>query len=68
MDEPVELARRLDQRRIAPRRDVIDDGAGGRLDISRDLPLGREKRLKARGKIGAAAIDADRHGDVSGKT
>ena len=41
--EPVELARRLDQRRIAARGHVVDDGAGRRLDIGRNLALGGRK-------------------------
>ena len=42
--EPVEFSRRLDQRRIAARRHVIDDGAGRALDIGGDLALAGEKR------------------------
>jgi len=39
----VEFARRLDQRQVAPRRHIVDNGAGGALDIGRYLTLHREK-------------------------
>src|SRR6266403_584447 len=41
--KPVELACRLDQRDVASRRDVIDDGAGRGLDVGGYLALGRKK-------------------------
>ncbi len=52
--KPVELARRLDQRDIASMSHVIDNGAGGGLDIGRYLALRREKAREPFGEIGAA--------------
>ncbi len=60
--EPVEFARRLDQRRVAARGHVVDDGAGGGLDIGRHLALGREKARESLSEIGAAAVEANGHG------
>ena len=60
--EPVEFARRLDQRRVAARRDVVDDGADGALDIGRYLALHREKIGESFGEIGAASVETNRHG------
>ena len=51
--KPVELPRRLDQRDVASRRHVIDDGAGGGLDVGGYLALGREKAREPFGEIGA---------------
>src|ERR1700687_2431678 len=58
----VELAGRLDQRDVASRSHVIDDGAGGGLDIGRYLALGREESRESRGKIGAASVETNGHG------
>ncbi len=52
--KPVELARRLDQRDVASTSHVIDDGAGGGLDVGGYLALGREKAREPFGEIGAA--------------
>jgi hypothetical protein len=60
--EPVEFAGRLDQGRVAARGHVIDDGAGGALDIGRNLAFGGEELLEAWTKIGAAGIQANGHG------
>ena len=54
--QPVEFSRRLEQRGIAARGHVIDNGAGRRLDVGRDLAFHREKRVETPGEIGAAAI------------
>ncbi len=59
--EPVEFSRGLDQRGVAARRHVIDDGAGRPLDIGRRLALGGEKRAEALVEIGAASVEADGH-------
>ncbi len=64
--EPVELAGRLDQGRVAPRRHVIDDGSGRRLDISGRLALAGQEACELLGKIGAVAVEANGHGGVSG--
>ena len=56
------FSRRLDQRRIAARGHVIDDGAGGALDIGRNLALGGEKVGESLVEIGAAAVEANGHG------
>ena len=60
--EPVELARRLDQRGVAARRHVVDDGAGRGLDIGRYLALGAEKIRELPGEIGAAVVETNGHG------
>ena len=54
--KPVEFAGRLDQGRVAAGRDVIDDGAGGGLDIGGNLALGGEKARESCGEVGAAAV------------
>ena len=64
--EPVELSRRLDQRRVAARGDVVDDGAGGKLDIGRYLALHPQEKRESLGEIGAVAVEADRHGGSGG--
>ena len=68
--EPVELFGRLEQGGVAARGHVIDDGAGGALDIGRNLALGGEELLESRAEIGAAGIQANGHGgflrDVEG--
>ncbi len=66
--EPVELPGRRDQRRIAMLRNVIDDGARGRVDIGGDFPLHVEKGVEALGEIGAVAGEADRHSRVRQET
>ena len=60
--EPVEFARRLDQRRVAARGHVVDDGAGRRLDIGRHLALGGEKVSELPVEIGAAVVETNGHG------
>ena len=60
--EPVEFARRLDQRGVAARGHVVDNGAGRRLDIGRYLALGAEKVSELAGKIGAAVVETNGHG------
>ena len=60
--QAVEFRRCLDQRRIAPRRHVADDGAHGDIDIGGDLALRRQKNVKTLAEIGAAVIETDRHG------
>ena len=61
--EPVEFARGLEQRRVAARGDVIDDGARRRLDIGRNLALGRRENAANRSvEIGAASLESDGHG------
>ena len=64
--EPVELFGRLDQGGVAARSHVIDDGAGGALDIGRNLALGGEKRRKPLVEIGAASVEANGHGGFLG--
>jgi len=59
--ETVELARRLDQRKVAPRGHVVDDGRVA-ASISADyLALGREKARESFGEIGAAAVETNGH-------
>ena len=64
--EPVEFSGRLDQGGVAARGHVIDDGAGGALDIGRNLALGGEKRRKPLVEIGAASVEANGHGGFLG--
>ncbi len=64
--EPVEFFRGLDQGGVAARRHVIDDGAGGPLDIGRRLALGAEERRKTRVEIGAVFVEANGHGGFLG--
>jgi hypothetical protein len=52
----VEFARRLDQREVAPRRHIVDDGAGRALDIGRYLALHREKISESLDEIGAVSV------------
>jgi len=54
--QPVEFSRRLDQRRVAARGHVVDNGAGRRLDVDRHLAFHREKRVETPGEIGAASV------------
>ena len=63
--DAVMLAGELDQRRIAARRHIRQDGAHHRLHIARRLALGVEKGAKARREVGSARIEADRHGSGS---
>ena len=44
--QPVEFPGRLEQGRVAARGHVIDDGAGGALDIGRNLAFGGEELLE----------------------
>ena len=60
------FARRLDQRRIAARGDVIDDGAGRLLDVGRHLALGSQKGGESLVEIGAASVEANGHGGFLG--
>ena len=50
--EPIELEREFLKRRIAARRDGVDDAACRRLDVGRSLALGGQKRPKRRNKVG----------------
>ena len=61
--ESVEFLGRLDQRRIAARGDVVDDGAGRPLDIGRHFALGGEKFRKLLVEIGAASVQSKGHGN-----
>jgi histidinol dehydrogenase len=47
--------------RVAARFDVGDDGAHGRFDIRRGLALDAEEIAEFVGKIGALAIEQQRH-------
>ena len=60
--QPVEFFGGLEQGGVAARGHVIDDGAGGALDIGRNLALGGEELLEAWVEIGAAGIQANGHG------
>ena len=60
--QPVEFPGRLEQGDVAARGHVIDDGAGGALDIGRNLAFGGEELLEAWVEIGAAGIQANGHG------
>ena len=64
--EAIEFAGRLEQRGVAPRRHIVHNGAGRGLDIGRHLALGREKARESLGEIGAASVDANRHGGFPG--
>jgi len=57
-----EFPRRLDQRGVAARGDVVDNGPRGALDVGRHLALRGEKRGKSLVEIGAAAVEANGHG------
>jgi len=54
--EPVEFARCLDQREVATVGHVIDNGAGGGLDIRGHLALHRQEITKSLGEVGAASV------------
>ena len=54
--EAVEPARRLDQRRIAALRHVVNDDAGRVLDIGGHLAFHGEKPCESLGEIGAASV------------
>ena len=56
--DPVEFFAVFDQRAVTARDDVGDDGTHGLLDVLRALALNVEKGRKARGKVGALAIEA----------
>ena len=62
--DAVEFPGQLDQRVVAARAHVGDDGAHRLLDVLRGLALGGEEGAKARGKIGGSAVETDRHGAV----
>ena len=64
--EPVEFSRRLDQRRVAARHHVVDDRAGGALDIGRDFALGGQKCRESLVEIGAACCPGERAWWLSG--
>ena len=59
--EPVEAAGQLDERLVAARHDVGDDGAHRLLDVLGDFALGCQKRLEGGGEIRGAGIEPDRH-------
>ena len=52
--DAVEFLGQLDQRAVAARGDIGDDGAHRLLDVGRRLALGAEKGAEALGKIGGA--------------
>jgi hypothetical protein len=54
--EAVEPARRLDQRRIAASRHVVDDDTGRAFDIGGYLAFHGEKSGESLGEIGAASV------------
>jgi hypothetical protein len=54
--EAVEPARRLDQRRIAASRHVVDNDAGRVFDIGGYLAFHGEKPCESLGEIGAASV------------
>ncbi len=60
--EPVELARRLDQRRIASISHVVDDRPCGALDVGRSLALRAQELLESLVEIGVAFVQANGHG------
>src|SRR4029077_10604667 len=60
----IELAGERDQGGIAAGSDLGEDGAHGRLDVGGSFALGGEKGAEPRGKIGGAAVEAERHGPV----
>src|SRR5262249_12115675 len=60
--EPIELPRRLDQRRVAADCDILHDGPARRLDIGRDLALGGEERRETLVEIGAVSVEANGDG------
>ena len=64
--EPVEFARRLDQRRVPARDHVVDDRAGRALDIGRDFALCGKKFCESLVEIGAADVQANGHGGFLG--
>ena len=59
--DAVELGGQFEQRAVAARHDLGDDAAHGRLHVLRGLALDAEERAKALGKIGAAAVQSQRH-------
>ena len=59
--DAVEFVGQLDQRRVAAGDHVGDDGADGRLDVSRGLALGVEEGAELFGEIGGLGIETDRH-------
>ncbi len=59
--QPVELGSGLDQRCVTAGNHVANDAAHRGLDVGGNLPLHREEGLEALGKVGAAAVDTDRH-------
>ena len=58
----VEAAARAIVSDVAARRDILDDGARGRLDVSGNLALGAEELRKSLVEIGARAVQSNRHG------
>ena len=59
--DAVEFLGQRDQRGIAARRNVGDDGAHHLLDVGRGLALRIEERPEFRGKVGGAGVEADGH-------
>jgi len=57
----IEFARVLFDGGVAARRDVVDDDAHGRLDISRSFALGFQERAKACCKVAGCYFEADGH-------
>ena len=62
--EPVKAARQVDQRRIAPRPHVGDDGGGGLIDILGLLALHRKQCPETGFKIGVGAGQEQGHVDL----
>ena len=65
--DAVECSAQLDQRRVAARGDIGDDRARLLDDVLGRLPLGKQKSLKALGKIRRIGVEADRHRVSRGK-
>ena len=63
--DAVELAGQLDERAVAARAHVGNDGAHRLLDVGRGLALGGEEGAETGGKIGGAGVETDRHGSSS---
>ena len=59
--DAVEFPGELDQRPVAARGDVGDDGAYGVFDVLRRLALDVQEIAKARLEIGRPAVEAERH-------
>jgi hypothetical protein len=65
--DAVEFPAQLDQRAVAVRPDVGNDGADRLLNVFRDLTLCGEESGKARGKVRGSAVEAYRHCALSAR-